>query len=198
LLQDVPQRPHDCGSVLVAINQGFSPRKNVSTLIEAMPLVRRVFPTATLRLIGGDYGPGESASQYAARRGLGDGIQFLGRLGRAQVLAELTAATAFVHPSKEESFGLVIAEAMARRTPVIAGRGAGAVPWILEGGKSGALCNVESAKELAETIIEVIGSPELRARYAENGFKRVNASFMMDQMITSFEQLYLRITSAKG
>lgn len=183
--------------ILIAINNGFSPRKNVSTLLDAMPRVRRAVPNARLRLVGSGYGEGEDAHRYAARKRLIDGVEFVGQRGREEVLTELTGATAFVHPSKEESFGLVLAEAMARQTPVIAGRNSGAVPWILEDGKSGALCDVESAEDLANTIIGLLTSPERRAQYIENGLQRVKSSFLMEQMITRFENLYERISSAK-
>jgi glycosyltransferase involved in cell wall biosynthesis len=79
--------------------------------------------------------------EHEVRPLLGSGIEYLGEIGpadRAELLAE---SLALVNPIKwAEPFGLVMAEALACGTPVLASR-CGAAPEIVDHGVTGFLCN---------------------------------------------------------
>ncbi|MFF7708753.1 glycosyltransferase [Pseudomonas sp. NPDC007930] len=89
-------------------------------------------------------------SEYISPR-LGAGVEYLGHLGREQVLAELgQASVVLVTPCWEEPFGLVVAEAMACGTPVAAfARGAMAD---LISADTGALAAPGDVAALAEAL----------------------------------------------
>jgi glycosyltransferase involved in cell wall biosynthesis len=183
------RRTFPADPVLLAINIGFHKHKNVAALIKAFAEVRRTTPRATLRLVGADYGPGEAAEQFARGRHLSDGINFVGQLDRDGVLAELAGATIFVHPSLEESFGLVLIEAMSQKVPVIGGQQAGAVPWILDEGRAGYLAAVEDPAQLAKAIETALHDPDLATR-AEAGWQRVRTEFTADKMVERYVEHY--------
>ena len=87
------------------------------------------------------------------RPNLGRGIEYLGEVTHEEKVALLQGARATIFPvSWEEPFGLVMVESMACGTPVVATR-RGAVPEVIEHGRSGLIVNDEAA--LAGAILEV-------------------------------------------
>lgn len=150
---------------LLAINDGFSRRKNTATLLSAFALLRSSHPEARLTLVGDDHEVGGDAHRWAARNGLTDAVTFAGSVPALRVRELLAQASVLVHPSLEESFGLVVVEAMAQGLPVVAGRHSGAVPWVLGDGRVGVLTDVEAPATLAAAVAGLLDD---RARAAAN------------------------------
>lgn len=94
--------------------------KNIAFLLEALVHAHKHCPAALL-LITGD-GPAKAALQRdAARLGLADSVRFIGYLDRDTELPDCyAAADVFVFASRTETQGLVLLEALAAGTPVIA------------------------------------------------------------------------------
>lgn len=78
------------------------------------------------------------------------------------------AADVLAVSSNEESFGLMMVEAMAAGLPVVATRTAGAT-HLIRSGESGLLCGVGDAAGLADGIAAVLDDAALAARLAEGG-----------------------------
>ncbi len=191
VVNDAPRPSETDEPVIVSINNGWDRRKNVATLLEAFAEVGRRVPGASLVLIGTPYGAGEAAEAWARDRGLGARVEFAGRLPHADAMERLAAADLLVHPSREESFGMTLVEAMARGTPVVAGRDSGAVPWVCAEGRAGALTDVGDAGALATTMVRLLEDPPRRAALAEAGLANVRHRFtlsrVVDQYVTLFE-----------
>ncbi|AUX46621.1 glycosyl transferase family 1 [Sorangium cellulosum] len=103
-------------------------------------------------------------------RGAGPPRRFLGPVGLARKRRLLAAARCLLVPSLvQETSSLVAMEALASGTPVIALRGAGALPEIVEHGRTGFL--VEGAEGMAEamSIVDRLDPAECR-RAAEERF----------------------------
>lgn len=94
--------------------------KNIGFLIEALVHAHETCPAAVL-LITGD-GPAKAdLHQLAARLGLSGSVRFMGYLDRdTELLDCYAAADVFVFASRTETQGLVLLEALAAGTPVIA------------------------------------------------------------------------------
>jgi glycosyltransferase involved in cell wall biosynthesis len=75
--------------------------------------------------IGGDGPERDRLHALATSLGIADQVVWLGALSREAVLAEMSAADAFVLPSRIETFGVVIIEALAAGLPVVATRSGG-------------------------------------------------------------------------
>jgi len=89
------------------------------------------------RIIG--EGPERARLQALANQlGLDTSITFHGNLEHAQVRRRLVESDILLHPGVDESFGLVVAEAMAAGKPVVAAR-SGAIPELLADQESGYL-----------------------------------------------------------
>ena len=96
--------------------------KGISTLLDAVAVVRAAHPEVTLRLIGGSPSQAIEAGwqRQSADLGISDVVTFEGPADRAVVAEAMARASLFVHPSPRETFGVVAVEALASGLPVIA------------------------------------------------------------------------------
>jgi glycosyltransferase involved in cell wall biosynthesis len=163
--------------------------KNLRRLLVAFARVRGSTPDEVeLVLAGGGCGPGDPLHRWAAERGLQQGVHFAGRLASTEVPAYLAGLDVLVHPSLEESFGMVLVEAMAAGVPVVAGRHSGAPPWLLEGGAAGLLVDVTDAAAIATAMVRLTGAPE-REHLARAGRARAE-DFRMSRVADQYVERY--------
>lgn len=175
---------------IVAVNNGFSRFKNVASLLRAFPKVRSQLNGATLELIGSDFGPQGQAEVWARSHGLTDGVRFRGAQDPATIDSRIGQCDLLVHPSLEESFGMVLIEAMARGVPVVGGRNSGAVPWVLDYGAAGVLTDVRSPDDIADSIIAVLRSPERWRNLSWAGYRRVEEHFRLSMVVGTYLEVY--------
>lgn len=181
--------------IIVAISNGFSNLKNIKNLILAFEIVRKKSPDCTLKLIGRELGIGEAAESWACNFSSTDGIEFIGSIKNSGVIEELNKADLFVHPSREESFGMVILEAMSNCVPVIGGEESGAVPWILENGKCGELVDVESPEKIANSIINLLQNTNKLKELSLLGYTRAKM-FSVEKIGQMYLDIYKRVISS--
>lgn len=179
---------------LVAINNGWSRRKNVATLLRALPDIRRAVPGTELELVGTGYGPGEAAHRWALHHGLGEGVTFRGQLPAADTIAALRRSDLLVHPSREESFGLVLVEAMAQGTAVIGGVRSGAVPWVLHGGAAGRLVDVGDPAAIAACTTALLVDDGQRRALARRGHEHA-LTLTMSSVAGGYLRCYEEVAS---
>ncbi|WP_341891691.1 glycosyltransferase family 4 protein, partial [Variovorax sp. YR752] len=141
-----PPGPRRVGVVL----NGWSGLKNGRGALRAFRLLRQRRQDVELELYGTDFGRGGPAQAWARLHDCDDGVRFVGELPQQRLLRRMARLDALLHPSLEESFGLVLAEAMALGVPVLAGRHSGAVPWLLQHGHCGLLVDVTDARAIAD------------------------------------------------
>ena len=176
--------------VIGALNNGFGARKNVVRLIESFALVRETFPKAKMRLAGHEYGPSEAAERWAVDHELSRGIEFVGPIPSEDVRGFMQSLNLFVHPSLEESFGMVLIEALAAGTPVIGGTKSGAVPWVLGDGVAGTLVDVDSAEALSAAIVRLLADNAALQASATAGFSHVQNNFSLEHIVDLYEAQY--------
>lgn len=185
---DIPAPPEV--PTLLAVNNGFGARKNVGTLLEAFRNLRGSWTTARLLLVGFDYHLQGPAHRWAQDRRLATGVEFLGERSNAEVHALMRSASVFVHPALEESFGLVLVEAMAHKLPVVAGASSGAVPWVLDDGRAGVLVDVTSATALGEAVHGILANPAAGAAIAGAGHAHARDNFRVSRVAERYLDLY--------
>lgn len=127
---DVPTMlaPRVGDPIIVALGR-VHPVKNLELALDALALLRRSEPRATLQIIGSsDEQPqyGDLLRHKAATLGLADSVQFSGELVGEAKNAALRAASLLWLCSHMESFGNVVLEALAQGTPVVAAQ---TTPW---------------------------------------------------------------------
>lgn len=102
-------------------------RKGFDLLLDAFARVHAACPSARLRIAGP---AGDAASLLPARA---EGIEVLGPMDQASLARELRCADCLVLPSRHDSFGMVVVEALASGTPVLVSEMVGAKDLVEEG-----------------------------------------------------------------
>jgi glycosyltransferase involved in cell wall biosynthesis len=116
---------------------------------------------------------------------LNQDIQYLGEVPHEEKLSLLAGAEALLNPIRwPEPFGLVMIEALACGTPVLAFP-EGAAPEIVEDGKTGFLCHDQL--DMAEAIGRVGQLDRADCRAAVEGY--FSTERMVNEHLTLFEQL---------
>lgn len=156
---------------LAGLVASFSPGKRQHLFVEAAERVLAEMPECRFVLAGAldDRGYAEGIRRRLDETGLRDRIRMPGFL---EDIPDLMAALdVLVVPSEAEAFGLVTLEAMANGTPVVGSR-SGAMPEIVEDGSTGLLFEPDGVDELADVLLRLLRSPDLRVEMGERG-KRV-------------------------
>ncbi len=152
--------------------------KGVDVLLKTMAALVKRRPRLKLSMIGGDFYRATSKEvafmrQLADDLGLGNNVEFLGPKPREEVAAAVRKSALLVLPSRSETFGAVLVEALACGTPVVATRCGGPEDIVTD--EVGRLVQKEDPKALQAGIEAVLDTPEaypverLR-RYALDGF----------------------------
>ena len=97
-------------------------------------------------------------------RRLQERVFLAGELDEDAMLAAYFRADVFVLPTRQETYGMAVAEAIAHGLPVIATR-TGAIPWLV-GDDAGRVVAPGDVDALAAALDELIGDAHLRARLA--------------------------------
>jgi len=165
--------------------------KNPIPLLQAFQRVRSVLPMARLCVIGLLTGGRTPQERYAIRNNLLEGVELLGSMSNLELLHFLEdQVDIVVHTTKEESFSMISLESMAKGIPVIGGKKSGAVPFVLGGGKAGILVNIQSPLEIAEAMLRLVNDTTLYEQTATQALARVRECFLLDKVVTDYEQIY--------
>jgi glycosyltransferase involved in cell wall biosynthesis len=183
----------DRGRFLVTVG-AVSPRKNLRVVFEALAhLEQRGDAALPLVVVGGDEFGAEATRMEAQHSGVAHLIRFAGRLDDVQLRNLLGRATALVHPSRYEGFGLPPLEAMAAGTPVIASDTT-AIPEVV--GAGGLLVDPDDARGWATAISSVVGDPAIRNRLIAAGRTR-SAQLTWERAAGDTLEVYRRVLSAR-
>jgi L-malate glycosyltransferase len=164
----------------------FRPVKRIMDCIEVMA---RIKGRARARLVMCGDGPERpEAEALAARLGVLDVVEFVGKQPQSQIRDYLSVADLLLLPSQTESFGLVALEAMACEVPVLA-TNVGGIPEVVEDGETGFLFEVGDVDRMAEAAMRVLTDDGLRGALGRNG-RMVAARFATEKIIPQYEELY--------
>jgi phosphatidylinositol alpha-mannosyltransferase len=164
------------------------PRKGLAVLLEAMASLR-----GDVRLWVGSDGP-ETAALRA--RWAGDPrVEWLGRLSDEEKVARLRGADVFCAPSlRGESFGVVLIEAMAAETPIVATELPGYAN-VARAGVDAELVRPGDPRALAAALNRVLEDPEHAARLVASGRERAEG-FSMDRLADTYVELYTSLVES--
>ena len=156
--------------------------KNIKTLLKAFSLHSQSHIESRLVLFGSALGPGEAGECWAVKHNLHHGVVFMGSKPREGILDFLeNEADLMVHPSRVETHGMVLIEAMACGVPVIGGRMSGAIPWTLDQGNFGYLCEIRDPQAIARTISKAIDEPQATQKMTERAWDGAYQRFSIEQ-----------------
>lgn len=176
--------------VVISVARLFS-WKGHAELVRAFALAVAAVPEARLVIVGADYPEGsgttDTLKKLAHDLGIADQISFMGH--RRDVPALLAASDIFALPSFEEPFGLVFAEAMAMKKPVVA-LSNGGTPEVVEHGSCGLLSAPNDIRALADNLVTLLRDAEKRRQFGERGRARVLERFTPDRLASDVGAVY--------
>jgi glycosyltransferase involved in cell wall biosynthesis len=164
--------------------------KGLVELVGAFASLRRDHPDAELVIVGEDGGMADAVRRRAAELGVAEAVHLTGFLRDERKLASaFTEARLFVLPSEYEAFGLVLLEALAHGTPVVASR-VGGIPEFVPDGKAGILVPPLDVDALGRAI-ETLWTDEPRRRaLGEFGRSKVVPRYRWDAVVDQLERIY--------
>lgn len=164
----------------------LAPEKRVDVLMEAFTEIRaREGDRVALVLVG----DGPAAPEL--RRRAGPGVRFTGYLQGEELADAYAAGDLFVFPSDTETFGNVVAEAMASGLPVVA-PSSGGVMEMVRPGETGILVPPGEARGFADATLSLLRDEGERARLAGGARReaeRRSWSRIMDGLLEGWEEV---------
>jgi glycosyltransferase involved in cell wall biosynthesis len=163
----------------------FSPLKNQYNLIEALYRLKKdkirfhcILPGLIM-----DNGYYDSIIKLIQTYGLNDDITIPGPVPFDRMLRLYAEASVMVITSYQETAPLVISEAMATGTPVIASRISG-IPYMVSEGKSGLLINPHNPAEIADNLRTVLDDSAIRQKFSRES-RQIAASRWKSEVIAN-------------
>ena len=176
----------------------LSPHKGQEDFICAAAIVARKFPDAKFLIVGADNSKSGNYRIYLEKLveelKLKDRIIFTGWQNEMPTI--YAAIDVFVSAARREPFGLVIAEAMAGGTAVVATETVGASE-ILENNVTGILTPIKNPQALADAISELFENIPQRESLEKAARLKVKNKFSLDEMRTATENVYTEIVANK-
>ncbi|MCM1065880.1 MAG: glycosyltransferase [Eubacterium sp.] len=149
--------------LLITVSR-MAQEKNVEFLLHSLELFKRRWGKPFRMLMIGD-GPDRKAyERTAAELGLGQEIRFTGKIPNQEIASYFAAADAFLFASRTETQGIVILEAFAGKTPVVAVEASG-VKDLVKSGFNGILTE-ENREQFAGELDSLLENTTLRERMA--------------------------------
>jgi len=187
LIDHLPGMPEK-GIPFILTTGKISPRKNIQGVIKALAQLLDDVPHH-LVLVGGTGWEADEVFSLLKDARLAGRVHMIGFVTDEQLLALYKAASAYVHPSLFEGFGLTLLEAMAAGCPVITSN-LYSLPEVA--GDAGWLVDPHRPDEIAHAIREVCMREMVADELVEKGRKRV-AEFSWEGAATSVAEVYRKI-----
>ena len=171
------------GNTIGFIGRFEEPRKGLSVLVDALPVISRFAPDVRV-LVAGPGDPAEVIENIDPQ--LRQRFEFLGKITEAEKANFMSSVALYVAPNTGgESFGIILAEALAGGACVVASD-IPAFDDLLGQGQYGALFESESATELAKVVIDLLRDDTKRKELSSRGKERAQ---LFDWTVVA-EQIY--------
>jgi glycosyltransferase involved in cell wall biosynthesis len=155
-------------------------RKGLAMVIRQLPLFPGVRLLAISRSAPGEY------RALATSLGVGERLVFHGP--ESSIALAYRAADVFVYPSTYDTFGMVIAEAMATELPVVVGKSVGAAEWLTDG-VDGLLVDPEAPSSIELALRRIESDHEGARRLGQRARCRAKG-FSWDSRAEATERVY--------
>lgn len=152
---------------------GFSPRKNVVSLVDAFSGIFKDLSTKhNLVIVGFNKDDYTTLAKICSVNSISSNVIFTGFVPEEDLPVLYNGSEAFVYPSLYEGFGLPPLEAMSCGVPVITSN-LTSIPEVVKDG--GMLIDPNDAENLKAVLIELLNNDNLKKHYREKGLKRASA-----------------------
>jgi len=175
---------------VIGVIAHLSREKGHAFLLEALAMGSEALGDFRLLVVGDGYLRAELERE--ARTLLPEGrVQFLGQ--RSDLPTLLSACDILVLPSRWEGFGIILAEAMYMRVPVITTSDGGGTAEVVAENEGGLLVAHGDAPALRAALLRLRGDREWRRTLGERGRSRVEQKFQSAIMVGKYAGMYRRL-----
>jgi glycosyltransferase involved in cell wall biosynthesis len=171
------------------------PGKWSSLALDVLPLVKARIPDFKCRMIGAI----PEAFEFVRAKNLEQNVEFCEPVcGESELAGFLGGVNVLAHANDAgESFGLVIAEAMAAGLPVVTHPAAGnrdnAQLELVEHGVTGLVA--ENADDYAAALARLLSRPDEAEAMGRAGRDKAKRLFRVQNLVTKLESIYARLLS---
>ncbi len=182
----------------------LEPRKGIDVLLACIPGLAAEFPHLRFTIVGKDDIPGPKGITYrqAFERSpegarLRDRVRFTGLVSDEELWRHYAACDLFVAPSRYESFGLILVEAMMFGKPIVASD-VGGMQRVVEPEGNGILVPPGHPTQLGEAIARLVVDESLRERFGRRSRQLYEERYSSTRMIDETLTLYQRLIQEKS
>ena len=168
-------------------------RKGLSVLLKAL---KKLNPSIALAVVG----QSKQSKKFEAQvkqLGLAERVEFYGQ--QEDLSTFYRAADLLVHPTLEDSFGMVVLEAMAQELPVVlsAFPYCGLASQLTDGVHAKVIQEPLNAEQLVYITQDLLNDPPLQQELINNGLQ-IARSASWEKVALEYENFFLRIAKTKG
>jgi spore coat protein SA len=166
--------------------------KGVHVLIEAFREIHRRVPDVRLIITGSSFFSGAAKTSYQQElinlaEPVNEAIVFTGYLPHEKLKYLYSAVDIVVFPSIwPEPFGLVMIEAMASGTCLVASA-VGGIPEVVNNGEDGILVEPANVGALAQAVCNILNNPEKMKRMETTGREKIITNFTWERLVNELE-----------
>lgn len=192
--KDMPHLKGDYGilpeeKVIIHISN-FRRVKRIQDVIKTFAAIEKQI-AAKLVLVGD--GPElQMAFEIVEERGLTNQVLFLGRQKNISDLLSISDLKLLM--SEQESFGLVLLEAMSCEVPTI-GTNVGGIPEVIKHGETGYIVDVGDTRQAANYAVQLLTDDVRLEQFRRQAKEHVNQSFSSQEIVSQYISLYKKLTN---
>ena len=186
----------------IFISQGNYPLKGAHLVLEALPIIIRKYPDATLTIAGDDLtrnrtwkekvkisGYGKLLRRLIRENDLAGHVHFTGSVDAEEMKQLYLGAEVFVCPSSVENSPNSVGEAMLQKTPVVASETGGIVD-VIEPDTEACFFTPGNIEELAERVLYVMDNPGEASMRAERAFSHACREYDPKRIVDELLNVY--------
>ena len=177
----------------ITIIGAVAPHKGHECFLRMASIIRRQYPNVRFNVVGSAKSGNQQFSDFLKRMvkdlDLEDCVRFWGFVSDKTVQDLLGISDLFVLPSREEGFGLTVAEAQACKVPVLASA-ISPLDEVVDNGRTGYLIPPADHEQFAVRAVQLLHDNLARRRMGEAGRRWVLSRFSDAAFVRRVTQLY--------
>jgi glycosyltransferase involved in cell wall biosynthesis len=166
----------------------LNPQKNFALFLDIAAQLATRFPDLHF-LLAGDGPEEQMLREKASALGIANRVTFSGYVADTRLV--YLAADVLLMPSRYEGLPMTLLEAMAMGLPVVASKLDG-IAEVIGDGSEGFLVPSDDAALFVERTAVLLADAELSSRISKNARAKIEASFSVERMTSSVEDIYDR------
>ena len=175
---------------IVMANNGIDRRKNLKIALKAFNKFNKSFPHSTLTLFGRHgMGQGGVVHKWAKKNNLDKNVYFHGFI--ENLMKVLHKYDVLLHPSLEETFGMIYFEAMIKGVPIVAGKNSGATAEIIK--YNGLLVDVNDIEQIVNGLKKYIQNPTLWKKIRKSSYTHAKLKYNYKTIAKKYLYHYKKI-----